>query len=193
MQSRQSMQAFVMDLLKEKIPPHYYYHNSDHTLHVMVAAEEIARQEGCSEKEIDLLTAAALWHDSGFINTYANHEKAGCILARQYLPEYNYSPADIDVICGMIMATKIPQSPKNKLEEIIADADLEYLGTFSVDEKAAVLFKELQWMNPSFTDAQWRKTQIAFLQSHTYFTQFCKTNREPVKHEYLWSLANNIG
>ena len=35
---------------------------------------------------------------------------------------------DIEIICGIIMATKIPQRPKNYLEEIICDADLNYLG-----------------------------------------------------------------
>jgi len=193
MPSNQSMQAFVIGLLKEKIPACYYYHNYTHTLYVMEKAVEIGQQEHCTEKEIELLGAAALWHDSGFINTYANHEKAGCLLARQYLPEYNYSAADIDTICGMIMATKMPQSPKNKLEEILADADLEYLGTFAVNEKAANLFKELQYLNPALTKTQWQKTQISFLQSHQYFTRFCKENREPVKHEHLWELVNNIG
>ena len=93
----------------------------------------------------------------------------------------------------MIMATKMPQSPNNKLEEIIADADLEYLGSVDVAEKATRLFRELQWLNPSLTAAQWKKTQISFLQNHRYFTRFCKDNREPLKHGYLCGLINTIG
>ncbi len=191
MQSSASMQAYVTRLLTEKIPPHYYYHNVDHTLYVTKQAEAIARAENCTEKEISLLKTAALWHDSGFIETYSQHEQAGCVLARKYLGEYNYPPSEIDMICGIIMATKMPQSPTNKLEEIMADADLEYLGTATVAQQAANLFKELQWLNPSFTKAQWQNTQISFLERHQYFTRFCKINREPVKQAYLRRLIGN--
>ena len=90
----------------------------------------------------------------------------------------------------MIMATKIPQSPQNKLEEIIADADLEYLGTESAGVKADLFFNELQHLNPSLTKAEWDKTQISFLQQHHYFTGFCKENREQVKTAYLQWLIN---
>jgi uncharacterized protein len=193
MPSSQYMKSFVVDLLKKKLSPFYYYHNYEHTLYVMDKAIEIGQHENCTEKEIDLLAAAALWHDAGFINTYANHEKESCLLARQYLPDYGFSPADTSAICGMIMATKMPQSPQNKSEVIIADADLEYLGTTTVDVKADSLFKELQYLNPSLTKAQWRKTQISFLQTHRYFTRFCKENREPVKQAYLSRLVNDIG
>ena len=191
MQSSHDMKSFVVDLLKEKLSPFYYYHNDAHTLYVADKVLEIGQQENCSEKELDLLQAAALWHDSGFINSYNNHEKESCILARQCLPDYGYSPADITSICGMIMATRMPQSPKNKAETIIADADLEYLGTKDVEEKAAALFKELQHLNPSLTQAQWLKTQVSFLQAHHYFTRFCKENIAPAKQLYLERLLHS--
>ena len=191
MQSNRDMKSFVVGLLKEKLSPFYYYHNHVHTLYVADKVAEIGKQENCTAKEIALLTAAALWHDAGFINSYSNHEKESCLLVRKYLPDYGYSAADIDTICGMIMATRMPQSPANKTEAILADADLEYLGTSSVTEKAADLFRELQHLDPSLTPAQWLKTQVSFLQTHHYFTRFCKENREPVKQVYLSRLLHN--
>ena len=92
----------------------------------------------------------------------------------------------------MIMATKMPQSPQNKVEAILADADLEYLGTDSVEEKAENLYKELQHLNPALTKSQWLKTQISFLQAHRYFTRFCKENRQPAKQVYLNKLTNQL-
>jgi hypothetical protein len=88
------------------------------------------------------------------------------------------------------MATKIPQSPKNKLEEIIADADLEYLGTNNAVETSTHLFMELQHINPSLTKEKWNEIQIAFLKQHHYFTVFCKENTEPAKLLYLQTLIN---
>jgi uncharacterized protein len=190
MQNKPTVKDFVINMLEEKLPASYCYHNAEHTLYVTGKVAEIGGQENCTAEEISLLTVAALWHDAGYINTYTGHEEEGCKLARQYLPSYGFSTAEINKICGMIMATKIPQSPKNKLEEIIADADLEYLGTESAEIKADSFFRELHYLNPLFTNDQWNQQQILFLQQHSYFTTFCKENKEPAKLTYLKKLLN---
>ena len=181
----------VINLLKTKIPPRYYYHNYEHTLYVIDKVIEIGSQENCSARELQLLSVAALWHDTGYINTYAGHEEESCRLARQYLPGYAFTNVDINKICGMIMATKIPQSPHNKPEEIIADADLEYLGTNNAAVQAKNLFKELNAINPLLTKQDWNKIEIDFLTAHHYFTGYCKANKEHIKQAYLKSLINN--
>ena len=184
------MQSFVVHLLKERLAPFYYYHNHEHTLYVEEKAVEIGRHEGCDEAEMRLLRAAALWHDTGFINTDTQHEEASCILARHYLPQFDFSATDINSVCGMIMATQLPQSPKNKLEAIIADADLAYLGTEIAAAQAEQLFRELQHRHPMLTASKWNKTQLVFLQMHRYFTLFCKNWVEPGKQAYLQQLRN---
>lgn len=193
MQSKPPMEAFVITLLKNNLPESYYYHCPEHTLYVAEKAAEIGIQEQCTPVEIDLLRTGALWHDTGFINTYNNHEEEGCALARRYLPGYGYTADDIDKVCGMIMATKIPQAPRNKLEEIIADADLEYLGTHTAGVTSENLYRELLFLNPTLTYVEWNQTQISFIQSHHYFTNFCKINREPSKLEYLNKLKKDVG
>ena len=184
------MQDFVVSLLTEKLPPHYYYHNVEHTLYVMEKAIEIGREEKCTDEEIGLLQVSALWHDAGCISNYENHEKESCVLARQHLPGFGFLDDEIIKVCRLIMATKIPHMPKNKLEKIIADADLEYLGTTDAATKAGYLYLELQYLNPALTEAEWNRIQISFLQKHHYFTNFCIENREPFKQKYLNSLQD---
>lgn len=190
MQNNQAMQEFVLNLLRNNIPENYYYHNPEHTSYVVKTALEIGRHEGCTEHELELLSIAALWHDTGYVKVYRHHEEESCLIARQYLPEYGYSIAEIDIICSIIMATKIPQTPKTKLEQILADADLEYLGTPTFEIKSDSLFKELQSNNPILTKEKWDQMQISFLQKHHYFTRFCKENKEPIKQIYLKELIN---
>jgi len=186
------MKDFVISLLKNNLPEYYFYHNYKHTLYVVEKAMEIGKHEGCTEADLELLTTAALWHDTGYIVTYSNHEEESCALARQYLRGFGYSPDLIDTVIGMIMATKIPQEPKNKLEEILADADLEYLGSDAFSIKAESLFREYQNIKPAMTEADWNKAQISFLQKHHYFTRFCKLNREPAKQLHLKELAQRM-
>ena len=186
------MEDFVIGLLKDNLPEFYYYHNYKHTLYVADMASVIGQHEGCTAEELDLLNAAALWHDAGYTVTYKNHEEESCKLAQKYLPEFGYTDKNIVAICGMIMATKIPQMPKNKLEEILADADLEYLGTEYYENKADDLFWEMKYVDPSLTEEKWKQIQISFLQKHHYFTRFCRENRENVKQGQLNKLMQSM-
>lgn len=182
------MFKLVMDLLEAQIPNTYFYHNVEHTLNVMEHAEEIGKQENCSPQDLELLEVAALWHDTGYVKIYDGHEEESCILVKQNLPAYGYSLPDVEKICGMIRATKIPQTPHNKLEQIIADADLAYLGTDKASKLADNLFRELHSLHPLLTKEAWRKTEINFLKNHQFFTNYCKEKQQPGKLQYLKTL-----
>lgn len=191
MQNNLLMRDFVINMLRNNLPQNYYYHNPEHTIYVEETALEIGRYEACTGEELELLSIAALWHDTGYVKMYRHHEEESCSMARQFLPEYGYSIAEIDIICGIIMATKIPQTPKTKLEQILADADLEYLGSELFEVKSDSLFRELQSRNPLMTKEKWDQMQVSFLQKHHYFTRFCKEYREPVKQTYLNKLIQS--
>lgn len=185
------MISFVMGLLKNKLPVEYFYHNHKHTEYIIEKVVEIGKHENCTPEEIELLKMAALWHDVGYINTYDRHEEEGCNLVRKYFPGFGITDEETDAVCNLIIATRIPQEPHNKLEEIIADADLEYLGTPGAPAMAEKLFNELKYRNPALSHKDWNKTQIAFLSNHHYFTNYCMQNREPVKQGYLYQLKKS--
>ena len=44
------------------------------------------------------------------------------------LPDFGFSPQQVERVAGMILATRVPQSPHNLLEEILVDADMAVLG-----------------------------------------------------------------
>lgn len=183
------MQSLVVDMLENQLPGQYCYHNIQHTLFVQEHARSIGIAEGCTAAELDLIEAAALWHDTGYIRNAAHHEEIGCAFVREQLPGFGYSEADICAICGMIMATKIPQSPRNLLEAVIADADLAYLGTDTAAAQAEKLLRELQFSYPGLTREKWNKTQLIFLRTHQYFTRYGREQLEPGKQAYLQSLT----
>ena len=124
--------------------------------------------------DLTLLLTAVLFHDSGFLKQQKEHERVGCDIAREYLPEYDYSPEQVEMICGMIMATKIPQTPHNKLEQIICDADLDYLGRddfFTIGNK---LYDELCMYGIISTELEWNKLQVRFPRKASLFHADCQ-------------------
>ncbi|WP_083586401.1 HD domain-containing protein [Algoriphagus zhangzhouensis] len=175
----------------EKLPSYLTYHNLAHTEYVMQKAQFLARIEDVSEKDRELLRLASLFHDTGFIENPKNHEEIGCGIAKEYLGK-DLSSEEMDKVCGMIMATKIPQSPTNKLERIIADADLEYLGTEDFERQGGALFEELKHFNPSFSEQAWNELQLTFLEKHQYHTDYCKKNREPKKQANIDSVKEKL-
>lgn len=185
--------ADMMLKLKEGLSPNLYYHGVHHTIDVLAALTHISKNENIGGEQLILLKTAALLHDSGFTETYTNHEEAGCRITRQILPDYGYSAQDIEIICGMIMATKIPQTPDNKLEEIICDADLDYLGRDDFYPISHSLFKELVFRGVLTDENEWNKIQIKFLSHHQYFTATCQNQREANKQQRIEEIKKIVG
>lgn len=165
------------------------YHNLAHIKDVHQAALAIAATEKLSEEEIELLEVAALLHDVGFIHAAKNHEEKGAEMARELLPPFHYSLKQIDTICSMLLATKLPQSPATLLERILCDADLDYLGRNDFPEISRRLYEEMLAAGAVETEREWNLVQRTFLQSHRYHTAFGQANREPGKQQRLQEIA----
>jgi predicted metal-dependent HD superfamily phosphohydrolase len=172
---------FILNKLENELSKKLDYHNLEHILDVYNASIQYAKLEGVNEEETILLRTASLFHDSGFIVKADGHEQISCEFAEQYLPNFSYSKSQIEKIKGMIMATKIPQSPKNHLEEILADADLDYLGRDDFEKISERLFQELALNDRN----EWNKIQISFFEKHNYFTDSAKRLRNEKKQENL--------
>lgn len=185
------VEKFILEMLKKKLSDKLYYHSVDHTCDTIKAVEEFGRAEGLPEEEITILKTAALFHDSGYLRMPVDNERIGTEIARDILPEYGYTAEQIEKVCRLILATRMPQKPENLEEQIICDADLQYLGTEEYDILSALLRKEMSFYNISFTDQDWLDFQINFLKSHRYFTRSCRQARDTVKTGYLKKLLES--
>jgi uncharacterized membrane-anchored protein YitT (DUF2179 family)/predicted metal-dependent HD superfamily phosphohydrolase len=163
--------AFAIDMLERQLPSHLSYHNVDHTRYVLDRATMLAEKEGITGDSLVKLRTAAAFHDTGFIEKYSGHEAVSCRIATQHLPGFGYTEEQITDICQMIMATRLPQTPVNRLGEILCDADLFYLGTDDYGINAEKLYPEFQKEGLSNDKMEWQRQQISFLESHQFFTK----------------------
>ena len=186
------IQEIILDKLEKELPPYSYYHNVKHTVDVVTEVELIGWSEGCSDEEILLLKLAGLFHDVGHTVTYNGHEEAGCKIARETLPKYGISDEDIDKICSLIMATKLPPHPDNLLEMIMCDADLDYLGRSDFIPVSNTLYEELKAHNMVGSINSWNKTQVKFISGHQYFTNTARNLREVNKQLQIERLESII-
>ncbi|MCY1378022.1 hypothetical protein D3C87_1448270 [compost metagenome] len=92
----------------------------------------------------------------------------------------------------MIMATRIPQMPQNLLEEILADADLDYLGRddfFTIGDR---LYEELSVFGMVSNEWDWNVLQVKFLEAHHYFTDTAIRLRKQKKEENLQKIKDKL-
>jgi len=180
----------VVAMLTKGLSKALVYHNLHHTLGVTEQCLTIAEAEGITDlQELEELEIAALYHDTGFIYTYDGHEAKGCEIARNQLPGFGVTEKSIDIICGLIMATKVPQRPANHLQQIICDADLDYLGRNDFYRISNDLRIELIAHNLITDEHDWEERQLDFLNSHQYFTKTSLKKRAPFKREFIRQLV----
>ncbi|SFA72733.1 HD domain-containing protein [Algoriphagus aquimarinus] len=188
MQGYRTLRKRVLSNLEANLPKSLTYHALDHTLDVLNVCNQYIRREKLSEEDRYLLRMGAIVHDMGFLKGSSNHEEVGAGMAEIIMKDLGVKPKAIEQVKGLVMATKIPQSPKNHLQRIICDADLDYLGRQDYPEISEKLFEELKNMNVISTPQQWKDLQINFLKAHQYHTPFAIKNREPQKQIWLKKL-----
>jgi uncharacterized protein len=177
--------AYILNKLKTELPDYLHYHNVGHTQDVYAVAIELAGLEKIADHEKKLLFTAACFHDTGFLECTIGHEDVSCRLAHEILPDFGYKPDEINQVCAIIMATKIPQQPKNHTGEILSDADLDYLGRDDFEFISDKLFSELSLLGVVSSYREWNQIQVAFMENHRYFTNTSRALREAKKDENL--------
>lgn len=182
----QAIHASIVQRLSAGLDPRLTYHNLAHTLDVLDQSLRISLAEEITDpRQLLLIRIAALFHDTGFLFEYSGHEARSCVIMREAIEGTSLSSEEMEQISGMIMATKIPQSPTNLMEKIICDADLDYLGREDFPPISNNLKKEFLEYGVIKSEAAWDLLQIGFLEKHQYFTQTSNKTRAPKKNEYL--------
>lgn len=179
------LQELMLNKLERELPGYLFYHNVKHTIDVVTQAELIGIGEGVDDEELLLLKTAALFHDSGHILGYDDHEYFATLIAREILPDFFYTQRQIDTISDLIMATKMPPKPKNKLEKIMCDSDLDYLGRSDMIPVSNSLYRELKEMDKIGSMKEWNMLQIKFISGHQYFTKTAQSLREVNKQKQI--------
>lgn len=188
----EQIESFATELLLNDAVCELCYHNVDHTRRVVQNADYIAKFEELDEDQMFIIKAVAWFHDLGYSKSYNGHEDASIDIAQEFLRPLGVSEAIINRIVSGINATRVPQEPKNKVEEIIADADLFDLGTDDYFELSEKLFNE--WddcIKPSRKRKQWLHS-LDFMKAHKYFTPYGKDVLELKKQQNIVMLEQRL-
>jgi len=155
-----------------------HFHKPDFIRKVFDQVELISRSENITDDELLLTQTAALLLYSGLSETYENYENKSSDIARTILPEYGYDEKQIDRVCNLILAAKKPFNPQNKLEEILIDSKMEYIGRVDYLTHLKLLFLEMKNTGRDISVEKLIRKQTAILKEFKYFTVAAQRLRE---------------
>ncbi len=186
-------QTYVTGLLSEKLPQWAIYHNLLHTEQVVDAAQEIGEGFRLGKSEMEAVLLAALFHDVGYMDGVEGHEDRAAVIASEYLTAKNYPPERIELVVGCIRATKMPQSPKNSLEEVMCDADISHIGKKRFFERGDLLRMENELRTGVvLSDVEWLQKNIEFASTGTFFTLYAREEWSRRRRKNLIELQERL-
>lgn len=184
---------YALSRLRIELPARLTYHSASHTEEdVLPAAVRLARMSNMAEADLHLLEVAAAFHDLGQIMTSLGHELIGASIMSTVLPEYGFNAEEIERVRGMIMATRLPQTPLNEEQQILCDADLDSLGREDFFATSKALWEERMASGMVIPWQDWLKGQHRFLADHQYFTAVARALRDEGKQRNIEMLLRLI-
>ena len=186
----EEIKTYIKGYLSSENCQKHCFHDINHTLGVVSAAQEMIDYYQLSEEDRFVVLSAAYFHDAGYACGGAkNHEWRGKDTAATFLKEKGVSEDIIDRVVSCILATQMPQNPQNLLEQILCDADLFHLGSDQFAERNKLMHQEAEHVSGQKIDkAFWRMMTIRLLEGHSYHTEYAKTKLSKGKSANLETL-----
>lgn len=185
------VEAYVVEMLSSETNGSFLYHNLRHTQRVVNSAKKLIEGEKVTEDDGHKLLIAAWFHDLGYTQSINDHEEHSCALAKQFLEQEAVDADFMDEICDLIRATKKDYEPRNKLEEIIRDADSSHFAKKSFMATTELLREELSLLGVAqYSNDEWREENIRLLRvKHRFYTDYAKENWQKEKDKNVKKLV----
>ena len=173
-----------------------------HTEDVEEAVQRLALVVGVRGEYLMILRTGAVYHDTGFVKIYERNEHIGVAIAKEALPEFGYSPGQIERVGQIIMPTRLVerngrmvQAPDSGdiLQMLMCDGDLDNLGRpdfFAVSENFR---RELNEYGHDMSFRQGLELSLRFQEAHEYFTEAAKALRGEGKRRNIEELKKVLG
>lgn len=182
----EGLTEYVRSLLEASLPPELLYHDAWHTFgDVVPAATRLADEEGLPAAQHELVVAAALLHDTGFIRGPTDHERHSVEIACEVLPRFGFAKGEAAAVARLILATRVGHTAETPGEAVIMDADLDVLGRPDFWTRNLRLRRELEAFSSTYDDVTWWRGQRQFLRRHAYLTETARRLRDGGKRDNL--------
>ena len=186
-------EKFLSALYAEKLPANILFHDYSHAIMVKKYAEMIGNQSGLNDDEMNLLRICALFHDTGYINSYKDHQKESIGIASGFLADHGIDQPTIDHVVEIIGSAGHPQHPKDKIAEALCDAEMMYITADNCLEQFDLIFDEMALAEKKTHRRQtFEKEHLEQFTQHKYFTEYGKATLQPLKEAAMTRISERL-
>jgi len=189
----QKAKTYVLDLIDRELPVEYVFHSKDHTLDVYHNSQIIGKEEGLSPDDQNSLAVSALFHDAGYVKSYENHELLSADLAREFLVSLDVDSGLIEQVVRAILATEVPQTPKDIISKSLCDADLMHLTYDEYFRRIEPM--RMEWKltgRQTLSEEEFHRQSVKFFKAHHYHTEFGRKVLAPKKQLNLERIEKRL-
>jgi len=185
--------AHVEALFKTRKPDWVKYHTLEHAKAVAKASEEIGVDCGLSGEDLEVVILAAWFHDAGYFEKIEGHEERSVELATSFLEGKGFPQDKIVQVARCIRATKMPQNPKNLIEEVLCDADIAHLASKDFLESTERVRYEIEHqMGRKLAEIEWLTMNTDFVAGHRYHTDCARSKYAQGQADNLKALRERL-
>lgn len=186
------VKEFIQTYFADNLNPNRIYHNQQHVLNVGDWAKEIADHYKLDAKSLFIIQTSALFTNVCFYENPNQYQKLSARLAEKCLRDLSVPEELIKNIKNGIMSTRLPQSPKNLMEQIICDADMYHAGLRDFALRSKLMRKELESITGKKPSKQeWKQRNKELLQNHRYKTDYARQLLEKQQKQNLDDLLRS--
>lgn len=187
----QDVEDLVLERMSKELPSNLYFHNISRIKEIYSLVDLFGRAEDLSDEENLILRTAALFQDMGFIISYDNHEDESIKLLSEILPTFKYTQDQINQIVQLVEVSKRLRKPYNRMEEILIDANMNYLSRADFISINDAYYFELQEREKVSDKEDWNKMQIVLLSNHKYYTRVANMLRDVNPEQQIENLIRS--
>jgi adenylate cyclase len=168
----------VFNQVLAELPESLHFHRLEYAKKVYMQSFLLCRSEEIEQEDRLLVRTAALLLYTGLTQAYQNFENRSTVICREILPDFAYSETQIEQICKLILAAKMPFSPSNRLETILIDARMEFIGRPDYTDQMKLLYREMKEAGAKINGQQFKKQQFELLYNFEFNTLAARRLRE---------------
>ncbi len=166
---------FVSDLYANKISDVYKFHSKKHAQRLVKNAIMIANNSNIDGEQLEILTLAAWFQDTGLSKIYENHELVSAEIAREFLASHKYPEEKMEQVVACIKAKDHEGKPPGTLQKILRDADILHIGKKSYFKRDRELREEMEKIRKKdYNDLDWVRINIDFFHKHDFLTDYAR-------------------
>ena len=182
-------EAFISKYMQKHANPKLLFHNLLFTQNTVSVATKIVNQYTLEEKDSFIVMAAAWFLNAGYYKDIFHSEEASLKIAEEFFSKSGVDIDTIEAIKKCMLATKISSVPDQLIEQIIWDANTFYLGSSNFFSYNKLQFKESVLLgNASINKNEWKRKTILMLESHQFYTDYCRARLNTKKQDNLEKL-----